>query len=142
VPTPDDAGKEEMKKEYQNFKICIALTKEETRILELIDPSNYSVSSLIDGFKVLLRNTATSIDFISPVKLSADMKIRRAMEYQVRRAQQEDEDLAKLIDELKTVKVTTKTLQSLLPYIHKRRIPRSHSRLAKVEYLPYEPGSQ
>ena len=137
VPTPDDAGKEEMKKEYQNFKICVAPTKEETRILELIDPSNYSVSSLVDGFKVLLRNTATSIDCISPVELSADTKIRRAMEYQVRRAQQEDEDLAKLIDELKIVKVTTKTLQSLLPYIDNRGILRSHSRLAKVEYLPY-----
>jgi len=56
ISTPDDAVKEEMKKEYSNFNILMVTTEKDLRINQL-NQLNYSVGSLYNGFKKLVNNT-------------------------------------------------------------------------------------
>ena len=135
IPTPDAAGKEEMKKEYANFYISMVTTKKNLRIARL-NPSNYSVGSLFDGFKILLNNTAIAHGCSSKT-LSAGDRMRRGLEFQIRRSQDEDDKLCELRKTLMNGQKNEKTYLSLLPYVDKRGILRSQSRLAKVDFLPY-----
>ena len=130
IPTPDDAGREEMKKEYANFFISMVTTKKDLRIARL-NPSNYSVGSLYDGFKILLNNTAIAHGYSSK-KLSAGDRMRRGLEFQIRRAQDEDDKLSELRKTLMNGQKNEKTLLSLLPYVDKRGILRSQSRLSLI----------
>jgi hypothetical protein len=124
-----------MKKEYANFNISMVTTEEDLRINRL-NPSNYSVGSLYDGFKILINNTAIAVGYASK-KLSASDRMRRGLEFQIRRSQDEDDKLCELRKTLKNGQKNEKTLLSLLPYVDKRGILRSQSRLAKVDFLPY-----
>jgi hypothetical protein len=63
--------------------------------------------------------------------------MRRGLEFQIRRSQDDDDKLCELRKTLKNGQRNEKTLLSLLPYVDKRGILRSHSRLAKVDFLPY-----
>jgi hypothetical protein len=94
IPTPDDAGKEEMKKEYANFNISMVTTEKDLRINRL-NPLNYSVGSLYDGFKKLINNTAIVVGCAGK-KLSAGDRMRRGLEFQIRRSQDDDEKLCEL----------------------------------------------
>ncbi len=132
IPVPDDAGREEMKREYANFYVY----KTPTNRVNRLNPSNYSVGSQWDGFKPLIKNTAIVIGCVSP-KLSAGAKMRRALEFQIRRAQKEDEEIDELIKALKKEQINKKTLLSLSPFVDERGLLRSYSRLAKITYLPY-----
>jgi hypothetical protein len=78
---PDDAAKEEMKKEYANFNISIFTTEKDLQINQLI-PSNYSVRYLYNGFKHLINNTAITVGCVNK-KLSAGTRMRRGMEFQI-----------------------------------------------------------
>jgi hypothetical protein len=72
VPTPNDTGKEEMKKEYANFHISIALKTAPTILSKKINPKNYSVNPFQDGYKQILRNTTSYIGCVN-VKLTTSM---------------------------------------------------------------------
>jgi hypothetical protein len=63
--------------------------------------------------------------------------MRRGLEFQIRRSQDEDDKLCELRKTLKNGQRNEKTLLSLLPYVDKRGILCTHSRLAKVDFLPY-----
>ncbi len=63
--------------------------------------------------------------------------MRRGLEFQIRRAQDEDDKLGKLRKTLMNGQKNEKTLLSLLPYVDKCGILRSQYRLAKVDFLPY-----
>ncbi len=91
---------------------------------------------MYDGFKILINNTAIAVGNASK-KLSAGDRIRRGLEFQIRRSQDEDDKLCKLRKTLKNGQKNKKTLLSLLPYVDKSGILRSQSRLAKVDFLPY-----
>ncbi len=135
IPTPDDAGKEEMKKEYSNFNISTVTTDKDLRINRL-NPSNYSFGSLYGGLKKLMNNTAITVGYANR-KLVAGDRMRRGLEFQIRRAQDEDDKLGELRKSLKNGQINDKTLLSLSPYVDKRGVLRSQLRLAKVEHLPY-----
>lgn len=135
IPTPDDAGKEEMKKEYANFSISDVPTTKDMKINRL-NPSNYSVGPLYNGFKSLMRNTSITVNCLNR-KLEAGMRMRRAMEFQIRRAQHEDEELHDLMEDLRKAKASNKAFLSLSPYVDKKGVLRAHTRLSNVVYLPY-----
>jgi hypothetical protein len=136
VPTPDDAGKEEMKKEYANFRVFVEPKIAPTLLSRKIDPKNFSVDPFQDGYKQLLRNTATYIGCIN-VKLINSERMQRALQFQVRRSQHAVEELDELMSELRETDVTKNTLLSLSPYIDARGILRSKTRLVDIDYLPY-----
>ena len=69
--------------------------------------------------------------------LSAGVRMRRGLEFQIRRSQDEDDKLCELRKTLMNGQKNEKTYLSLLPYVDKRGILRSQSRLANVEFLPY-----
>jgi hypothetical protein len=110
ILTPDDAGKEEMKKEYANFNISMVTTENDLQINRL-NPSNFSVESLYDGFKKLINNTAITIGCVNK-KLSAGDRMHRGLEFQIRRSQDNDEKLCELRKTLKNGQ-TNKNLYSL-----------------------------
>jgi hypothetical protein len=110
IPTPDDAGKEEMKKEYASFNILKVTTEKDLQINRL-NPSNYSVGSLYDGFKKLIINIAITIGCVNK-KLSAGDRMRRGLEFQIRRSQDDDEKLFELRKTLKNGQ-TNENLYSL-----------------------------
>jgi hypothetical protein len=91
---------------------------------------------LYGGFKKLINNTAITIGCVNK-KLSAGDRMRRGLEFQIRRSQDNDDKLCELRKTLKNGQTNKKTLLSLLPYVDKCGILCSHSRLAKVDHLPY-----
>ena len=129
-----------MKKEYANFHISIALKTAPTILSKKINPKNYSVNPFQDGYKQILRNTTSYIGCVN-VKLTTSMWMERELQLQVRRSQHADDELKKLMSELREVNVNKNTLLSLLPYIDARNILQSQTRLADIDYLPYNTQS-
>ena len=136
IPPADDSAKDEFKKTFLNFHMS---SKEK---IERLNPNNYSVGSVWNGFKVLINNTALLIRKIyfseNKKEISYPASMRRALELQIRRAQLEDEELEEVIKSLtQTSSPIQKSYSSLFPFVDEKGILRSKSRLAEIKHIPY-----
>jgi hypothetical protein len=63
IPTPDDAAKEEFKKDYvfTTRYPCFHITSPTVHTINRLNPQNYSVGKYWNGFNFLIKNTALVI---------------------------------------------------------------------------------
>lgn len=128
-PKDNTEAKKEFKKMYLNH---IVLQKYQGKL----DPFNYSVGSIWDGFDKLLKATEIFLSRIKPQTSHPNIH-KIALEFQVRRAQREDDELEELIKKLNSNDIISKNFLALTPFMDKQNILRSKSRLAEISHLPY-----
>ena len=138
IPTPDDAAKEEFKKDYV-FTIrypCFHVTSPTVHTINRLNPQNYAVGKYWNGFNFLIKNTALVFQLASK-KITPAAAMRRALEFQIKRCQDDDEELDGLIKSLQNTSTIPSKFLTLTPFIDENGILRSKSRLADITHLPY-----
>ena len=102
-----------------------------------LDPANYSVGKLYDGFRKLLSLTARMFSVLTR-KFDLTWKdcIEKARTYLVRVSQRDDPILRTAIDKL-SEKESVLELKELNPFLDESGILRSESRLLDSEHIPY-----
>ena len=141
-PPPDDAGKEEFKKEFQSLNFNIADGNNDTR-RHALDPTREHVGRMYNGYKRLIRKTALYFSLVyqqthAGAEMNQGLAVQRAVEWHVRRDQKRDKNIQEVIEILQMDHPNLgNKLASLAPFIDEHGILRSESRLAKIKHLPY-----
>jgi len=139
VPTDQN----EFKKLFSDHAFVHSMNSSENSKLEihdLLNPLNFSVGSLYDGFnKLLHRVFATLLAYKRWRKheFTRSSLLRRSLEILVSQAQAEDFVLQQTINEIQNEEKLSQ-LKSYSPFISETGVLRSNSRLAKIEHLSYD----
>ena len=123
VPTPDDAAKDELKREFTSYNLFVA---PKNKRCNRLNANHKSVGTHWDGYKSLMKSTGCFVGLINK-KLDASEKVTRATEFQVKRSQWETESIEDLTKALKNKTRIPKMFRSLLPFIDERGVVRSKS---------------
>jgi len=112
-PSCDEDAKDEFKKTYLNASNAQIIVDHNKQIL---NPDNYSVGSVWDGFDKLLHLTRLVMTCLYKNK-SSNLIQKLAIEYHLKKSQQEDSELSELIESLKENPNKGQSHLTLLPYV-------------------------
>jgi hypothetical protein len=125
----DDEAKDDFKKLFTG-QIDIAQQG-------LLDPSKFSFGEVWEGYDQLL-SLATLIFKLANPKRDYSRVRKIANRFLVRRSQQNNKELSKVSEQLRSGGKVSKLCKSFLPFLDESGILRLKSRLANVDYLAYE----
>ena len=139
----NDDVKKEFKKLFSDHTFVYSADGSVVSKLEInkhLNPLNFSVGSLYDGFNKLLHRVFATLLAYSKwrkLKFTRSSLLRRSLEILVTQAQTEDPVLQTTINEVHNEEQLSQ-LKSYSPFISETGVLRSNSRLARIEHLSYD----